>query len=183
MSHELWTTVSANEVYNNGRGLTIRCEEVRLPDGRVISDFYQVELPSHVTIYATTAEGMVVCLRQYKHGPRKVALTLPGGLMNGDEDPMQAARRELLEETGFVSDDWTSLGGFTIGGNQGIGTAHLFQARKVQKAQAPASGDLEYMQLEYHDRESILAELRSGSFPILAHATAIALANIENKFS
>lgn len=183
MSDALWKTLSANEVYNNGRGLTVRCEEVRLPDGQVISDFYQVELPSHVTVYALTLDGMVVCLRQYKHGPRKVALTLPGGLMLDDEEPLKAAKRELLEETGFVSVDWTSLGKFTIGGNQGVGTAHLFLAKGAEKVQSPASGDLEKMHLEYHAPERVLAELGSGNFPILAHAATIALANIENKLN
>lgn len=181
MSRGLWTTVSANEVYNNGRGLIIRCEEVRLPDGRVISDFYQVELPSHVTVYALTLDGAVVCLRQYKHGPRKVALTLPGGLIADNEEPLTAAKRELREETGFVSVNWTSLGNFTVGGNQGIGTAHLFLAKGAEMVQPPASGDLEEMHLEYHAPERVLTELGSGSFPILAHAAAIALANIETK--
>ncbi len=181
MPHRLWTTVSANEVYNNGRGLVIKCEEVSLPDGSVVTDYYQVELPSHVTVYALTLEGLVVCLRQYKHGPRRVALTLPGGLLHGGEEPLKAARRELLEETGLVSENWTSLGDFTIGGNQGIGTAHLFLAKGAKSVRTPASGDLEDMHLEYHAPERVLTELGEGNFPILAHATAIALANIGNK--
>lgn len=157
MGHGLWMPLSSNEVYNNQRGLVGQCEEVCLPDGRVLSDYYQVELPNHVTVYALTLDGRVACLRQYKYGPRKVALTLPGGLLDGSEEPLNAAKHELLEETGLVSEIWTSLGSFTIGGNQGIGTAHLFVASGAKDLQTSASGDLEEMHLEYLTPERGLA--------------------------
>ena len=178
-----WRVISAEEVYRNDRELIVSREEVQLPDGRVITDFYQVQLPSHVTIYATTGEGEVACLRQYKHGPRKVCLTLPGGLIDAGEDPAEAAKWELLEETGLSSNQWILLGTYTLGGNQGIATSHLFRAACAEEARTPASGDLEDMTLEFLSPERVLTEMELGSFPIISHAAAIALANLSNKTS
>ena len=178
-----WRVISAEEVYRNDRELIINREEVQLPDGRIITDFYQVQLPSHVTIYATTREGKVACLRQYKHGPRKVCLTLPGGLMDAGEDPAETAKRELLEETGLSSSEWAALGSYTLGGNQGIATSHLFRAVCAEEARTPDSGDLEDMALEFLSPERVLAEMDLGNFPIISHAAAIALANLSDKTS
>ena len=174
-----WTVVSAEEVYRNDRGLVVSREEVQLPDGRTIPDFFQVQMSSHTTIYATTTDGQVACIRQYKHGPRKVGLTLPGGLIDPGEDPLDAARRELLEETGLSSIAWCALGSFTISGNQGVGTSHIFRADRAEIVRAPASGDLEDMELQFLSPDHLLAELHAGSFPIISHATAIALANLK----
>ena len=179
MRRKEWTVVSAEEVYRNDRGLIVSREEIQLTDGRTIPDFFQVQMPSHTTIYATTEDGRVACIHQYKHGPRKVGLTLPGGLIDPGEDPLEAAKRELLEETGLSSNIWTALGSFTISGNQGVGTSHLFRADRAQIVRAPNPGDLEDMELQFMSLESVLTELYAGGFPIISHATAIALANLK----
>lgn len=181
MGRQDWTVISAEEVYRNDKGLIVNREKVLLPDGRTIPHFYQVQMPSHVTVYAMTRDGMVACLRQYKHGPRKVSLTLPGGLIDAGEDPAEAAKRELLEETGLSSNEWVRLGSFTLGGNQGIATAHLFSAAYAEEVRAPNSGDLEEMALEFLSPERVLAEVRSGNFPIIGHVAAIALANLKDQ--
>ena len=179
MGSKEWTVVSAQEVYRNDRGLVVSREEVQLADGRTIPDFFQVQMSSHTTIYATTTDGRVACIRQYKHGPRKVGLTLPGGLIDRGEHPLDAARRELLEETGLSSSAWYPLGSFTISGNQGVGTSHLFRADRAEIVRAPNPGDLEDMELQFMSLESVLTELHAGGFPIISHATAIALANLK----
>lgn len=179
MGSKEWTVVSAQEVYRNDRGLVVSREEVQLADGRTIPDFFQVQMSSHTTIYATTTDGRVACIRQYKHGPRKVGLTLPGGLIDPGEHPLDAARRELLEETGLSSSAWYPLGSFTISGNQGVGTSHLFRADRAEIVCAPNPGDLEDMELQFMSLESVLTELHAGGFPIISHATAIALANLK----
>ena len=179
MGSKEWTVVSAQEVYRNDRGLVVSREEVQLADDRTIPDFFQVQMSSHTTIYATTTDGRVACIRQYKHGPRKVGLTLPGGLIDRGEHPLDAARRELLEETGLSSSAWYPLGSFTISGNQGVGTSHLFRADRAEIVRAPNPGDLEDMELQFMSLESVLTELHAGGFPIISHATAIALANLK----
>ncbi len=71
-------------------------------------------------MFAQTDKGAVVMARHYKHGPRHVILSLPAGHLEPGEQPLDSAKRELLEETGFVADDkdWRSLGSFVVSGNE-----------------------------------------------------------------
>lgn len=126
-------------------------------------------------IYAETAERRVLCLRQYKHGPRRVSLTLPAGHVEPGEDPEAAARRELLEETGYAAPDWRRLGSFSNAGNQGCGECHVFAAFGARPVQPPSPGDLEEMRLELLSRRALRAALGNGDIAIIGSALAAAL--------
>ena len=68
-------------------------------------------MPAWVVVLAITTAKEVVMVRQYRHGTEKVHLELPGGLVDPDDpSPLQAAQRELLEETGFGSEDLRMIG-------------------------------------------------------------------------
>ena len=73
-------------------------------------DFYRIQSVSWAQIVPVTQDGDVVLVRQYRHGAREVTLEIPGGLIDKDEDPKQAALRECLEETGYRARDAISLG-------------------------------------------------------------------------
>ena len=69
-----------------------------------------LEAPDWVNVIALTESGEVVTVEQHRFGTREVTVEVPGGMVDPGEEPIEAARRELLEETGFASDRWTSLG-------------------------------------------------------------------------
>jgi 8-oxo-dGTP pyrophosphatase MutT (NUDIX family) len=69
-----------------------------------------LEAPDWVNVVALTAEEEVVLIRQYRFGAGHVTLEIPGGCVDDGEEHGDAARRELREEAGFTSDDWTYLG-------------------------------------------------------------------------
>ena len=114
--------------------------------------------------------------RQYKHGVGHVTLALPSGLIEDGEDPLAGAQRELLEETGYVSDNWQTLGSFTANGNYGCGKAHLFLARNAQRIGEPDSGDLEDTEIVLSAPEEVMEAVRSGRVNELSSVAAIALA-------
>jgi ADP-ribose pyrophosphatase len=88
----------------------VRIDKCELPNGMIIDGFV-LEYADWATILALTKQQEVVLARQYRHGAQKVILELPGGAMEAaDESPMQAARRELLEETGYASDNFIQIG-------------------------------------------------------------------------
>ncbi|ALG71383.1 NUDIX hydrolase [Azospirillum thiophilum] len=169
MSDELkpWAVLDSRELLDASPYLKVRAETVQLPDGRTVDSFYQLDQPDYALMFVETADGQVVMLRSYKHGPRRVSLTFPAGAIEPGEEPLAAAKRELLEETGYAADDWTALGGFVVGANFRGSTCHMFHARGARKVAEPDSGDLEEMRIELHSTRALIDAAANGDFALL----------------
>jgi ADP-ribose pyrophosphatase len=96
-----WERIGEDRIVYSGF-LRVLKRTLRLPDGRQV-DWDLLDLPASVTVLPLTDEGMAVCVRQYRPGPDRRVLSLPGGLVDADEDPATAAERELREETGYAA--------------------------------------------------------------------------------
>ena len=154
-------------------------EQVELPDGRVIEDFPWIRTRDFAIVVAITPQQQVVLERSYKHGPRRVAVALPAGYIEEGEAPLETARRELREETGYEAGDWRPLGSFTVDGNYGVCVEHAFlalDARRVDGASATATGDLEEIEVFTASLREALAMLARGDVVQLSSASALALA-------
>jgi len=101
-----WETLDT-EYLHRKPWLTLRQDKVRLSSGRTIDDYYVQEFPAWVTVLALTANREAVLIRQYRHGLGKVSFELPAGVHEGNESHMDAAKRELLEETGYSGGTWS----------------------------------------------------------------------------
>lgn len=171
-----WEVISSRDVFTAPPWLNVAVHQVRLPDGRVVEDYHQISLQEFVVIFAQIPDGRVIMERQYRHGIGKVTLVLPAGAIEPREDPLAAAKRELLEETGYCSTTWKSLGSFVQHGNYGCGKAHLFMAREAQLVAEPDSGDLEEMEVTPMALNEIFEAIRNGDIGIFTTVATIALA-------
>ena len=104
MTELVWKTCSSTYIHK-GPWATLRTDKCEMPDGRIVEDYYVLEYPNWVNAVAITDEGKVLMVRQYRHAANIVSLEIPGGVIDEGEEPMQAMRRELLEETGYLFDD------------------------------------------------------------------------------
>lgn len=99
------------KILNDFKLMQIEAKEVRSPRTGETADVLAIHFPDWVVVLALTAAKEVVMVRQYRHGSEKIHLELPGGLVDpGDPSPMAAARRELLEETGYGTEDLRIIG-------------------------------------------------------------------------
>jgi ADP-ribose pyrophosphatase len=171
-----WRVLDRREVFAVPNRIDIAIETVELPDGRIVDDYWQIRLSDFVVVFAETEAREVICLRQYRHGPRRESLELVAGLIEPGEEPLPTARRELLEESGYASEDWRLLGTHTVSASQGIATVHVFGARGAIKLQEPCSGDLEASVLELLTREQLITAIRNAEIVTGAHLAALLLA-------
>jgi ADP-ribose pyrophosphatase len=176
ISLQPWTTLERRVEFSGGPIREIAKETVRLPNGRIIPDFYTARMGDYSLVYALTPERRVLVLRQYRHGVRRVCLTFPGGQVSAGEDPAAAAERELLEETGYRGTTVTPLGSFVTNANQGCSTAHLFRIEGCLRERDPDSGDLEEMELLHCSPEELRTAARLAEMGVLSYVTLVLLA-------
>ena len=171
-----WKVLRERTVYHAPPWIRVSLQALRLPDGRRVPSYHKVELPEYAVIVAFTPDGRILFERQYKHGLGAVALFLPGGLIARGEKPLVAARRELLEETGYRAARWKSLGAFTCNSNYGCGCAHFFVATGAHRVATPDSGDLEEMEILLLTRARASSALRTGKVRVVSAALGLSLA-------
>lgn len=170
-----WDVLGRRTLLRTERGIEVAVETVRLPDGRIIDDYHQIVVGDSASVYAETPDGKVIVIRHYCHGARRHSIGLPGGRVDPSETPLEAAKRELLEETGHSASDWTFLGSFVRNGNQGGGVDHLFRASAARRITTPDSGDLEEITVCAMTRDELRAVLEGNGIAVLAHALGVTL--------
>lgn len=171
-----WKTLKTKDLVVAPPWLTLSIEQVQLPNGRVVDDYYHLRLQDYAMIFAQIPDGRVVMLRQYKHGVGRVSLMLPGGGLAAGESPLAAAQRELLEETGYTAEHWQPLPGFVTSANYRGSQGYIFTAQNAQKVAEPNSGDLEDMEVVLMTPEAVITAVKTGEVVVLGALAAIALA-------
>lgn len=173
-----WQVIKSRQVFDSPPWIRVSMQDVRLPDGTVVKDYRQIELPDSVIVFAQTVDGRVIVERQYKHGARDITLVMPAGSIESGEQSLEAAQRELLEETGYRSDRWHPLGAFVGHGNFGCGRIHFFMAKDAYRVAEPESGDLEEMEILLMKPSELQDALLQGRVVTLGTAVAIALGQL-----
>jgi len=170
-----WRVAASRDLLDASPFLKVRVETIDLPDGRRIEDYYQLEMPSFVCVFAETEDGRVITYRQYRHGPKRIGLVFPGGHLDPGEDPLQAAERELMEETGYRAAAWQYLGGYTVNSNQGGPVSHMFRATGCRKVAEPDADDLEESEVLFLTRAELMEAAGRGAFALLTQVALFAM--------
>lgn len=124
-------TVKANTVYT-GRIINVRCDDASLPNGKPCTREV-VEHNGGVCIAPLTAGGELIFVRQFRYPYMEVILELPAGKLEKGEDPFEAGKRELEEETGNVADNYYNLGKYYPSPGYCGETIYLYAANGLKK--------------------------------------------------
>jgi ADP-ribose pyrophosphatase len=167
---EPWKCIRS-KVTESFRIFSIRTDTTLSPRTGKEHDFYIVESADWVNIIPITEDHQVVMVRQYRHGSREVTLEIPGGLMDPGDSPEKAASRELLEETGYQSEDWGKIA--NVNPNPAIfsNRCYTFWARNVKKTGDPKADQTEDLEVVLVPLSKIPELIREGT---IDHAIVIA---------
>lgn len=171
-----WKAKKRQTIFDQPPWLRVEHHTVELPDGRVIPDWPWIVTPDYVNVVAVTEDEHFLCFRQVKYGVDGTTLSIVGGFVEEGEDPFEAAKRELLEETGYEAMDWAPLGSYRVDPNRGVATGHLYLARQARYVTPRNADDLEEQELILLTRSEVEAALDRGDFKVLAWAASIAFA-------
>ncbi len=175
-NEEVKWIVEKEEVAFKHPFMQVNIQQVRLPDNRVIPDWPIVSLRNYINVVALNESGEFLILKSYKHGIGYSNWQVMGGYMEPDEDPLATAKRELMEETGMVSDEWEFLGEFIVDANRRASEANFFLAKNCRKVAEPDNDDLEDYTIHWHSRGEVEAALTNGQMCGLSYASAMAFA-------
>ena len=129
-----WKKLSSHYIHK-GPWATLRSDKCEMPTGHIVDDYYVLEYSNWVNAVAITEDNKILMVHQYRHAAGIVSLEIPGGVIDEGEQPLQAIRRELLEETGYQFDDFELL--CTIYANPSTADNHTtcYLARGGKKVQ------------------------------------------------
>ena len=154
----------------------LRSDKLRLPGGAVKDPYYVVERPDAAIIFPLTGEGEAVLVRQYRPPLERMELGLPAGLVEEGERPEAAARRELLEETGYSGGEWEPLGALASSPSLKDNWAYLFLARGVEEKAPPDPDEHELVETVRVPVGELLGLIRTGEIVSSSGVAAVMLA-------
>ena len=156
-----WTVLSSKYLWKRP-WLTVRLEHVRLANGLEAPEFYILEYSDWVNVIAITKEGEMVMIRQYRHGVDRCDYELCAGVIEPGEAPEAAARRELLEETGFGGGECSQIAKLAPNPSTQTNWSHSFLAVGVERIDSQHLDGAEDISVHLMSREQVLELLRSG---------------------
>jgi ADP-ribose pyrophosphatase len=160
----------------DGRFLKVEQHVVAFGEARRIDDWPWLVTPDFVNVVPVLADGRILCFRQEKYAAKGLTLGVPGGYLEDGEEPLAAAQRELLEETGYGGGRWTALGSYVVDGNRGAGHGHFFLAQDIVWRQPVNADDLELLAPLLLHRAEVQTALLAGEFQVLPWAACVGLA-------
>jgi ADP-ribose pyrophosphatase len=125
-------------------------------------DYYYWEGGDFAQVFALTDSGEILLVTQYKHGVKEIVTELPAGMISQGELPIDAARRELLEETGFGGGDWIPLGVLHVSSAKATTRAFPFLARGVSRIASPSPDQNELIDVTAVEVEVLLRLISDG---------------------
>ena len=188
----MWEEVSTEHIVQD-EWIDFRKTSFRFPDGKIFEPYYTYSRRDYVVIVASDEEGKYLCVRQFRQGIREVTtefvaggIERKDGMQFGDkgghasddspEAALEAAKRELLEETGYESDDWKHLMTIPSNATMADNMAYIYVAKNCRKKSGQSLDEMEFLNVKRLTAAEIEQMISDGEFKQAMHVMAWLLA-------
>ena len=180
----IWEEIKTEHIVKD-EWIDFRRSVFRFPNGTEFEPYYTYSRRNYVVIVASDEEGNYICVRQFRYGIKKVTTEFSaGGIERTDgkeygdddkavtEDALEAAKRELQEETGYVSNEWRHL--ITVPSNATIADnyAYIFEAKNCRRVSGQNLDDTEFLNVKKYTADEIETMIEKGDFQQAIHIMA-----------
>ena len=140
------------------RHLVVLRDKIRQPTGVEIDDYWVLEYPEWINVIAMDGDGRMIMERQYRHAMGWTAYEIPAGCAEAGETPLEAAQRELAEETGYMGGEWELLMTISPNGTSMNNLTYCFVAKGVEagRAHREATEDIDVILMEPEEVRRLL---------------------------
>ena len=159
---ELTERMVSSQTIFEGHIVKVTLDQAELPNGK-LAEREVVYHPGGVAILALGEDGMVPLVRQFRYPIQQLLLELPAGKLDRDsEDQLEAAKRELSEETGLEAEDWTYLGSMLVSPGFCDERLHMYLARDLKRKEQHLDED-EFLNVEVMPFDELLKQVMDGT--------------------
>lgn len=173
LENRKWKVLTSEQLLNRGTWMNLRVERVQLPSGSIVPEWFVLEFPDWVNVIAITKEGQFVMEDQYRHALGQTGFELVAGVIDPGETPLEAAQRELREETGFGGGTWTHFMTVSPNPTNHTNLCHTFLATDVERLSEQNLEATEDIHVDIFTPEEVLQLLSEGQFIQALHAAPL----------
>lgn len=180
----VWEEVSTEHIVQD-EWIDFRKSAYRFPDGNIFEPYYTYSRRDYVVIVASDEDGKYICVKQFRQGIREVTTEfVAGGIERKDgrqygeknqstvEDALEAAKRELKEESGYVSDEWKHLISLPSNATMADNWAHIYVAKNCHKVSGQSLDEMEFLNVKLYSADEIEQMIEEGNFKQAMHVLA-----------
>lgn len=173
LENRKWKVLKSEHILRLGQWLSVRQEEVQLPSGTVIPTWFVLEFPNWINVIAITKDGEMVMEDQYRHALGETHYELVAGVIDPGETPLEAAKRELSEETGYEGGEWVLYMTLSPNPTNHNNLSYTFLARGVEKTREQHQERTEDIRVHVMKQEEVRELLERGEIVQALHAAPL----------
>jgi ADP-ribose pyrophosphatase YjhB (NUDIX family) len=176
MSVNPWKTIESRYIHSD-RWLTLRADRCLTPEGITIEPYYVIEAREWVHIFAINKQSEVLITRQYRHGAGVICYELPcGEVEETDTSVVEAAKRELLEETGCSSAHFELAGSSFANPARQSNRIYTFICYDAATLREPSPDENEVLDFKFIRLDELFELINNGTFSQSLHLGSVLLA-------
>lgn len=173
LENRKWKVLKSENILRLGPWLSVRQETVELPSGKQIPTWFVLEFPDWVNVIALTKEGKMVMIDQYRHALGETHYEIVAGVIDSGETPLEAAKRELLEETGFGGGEWSEFMVLSPNPTNHNNHSYTFLATGVEQITPQHQEPTEDIRIHIMEPSEVHELLESGEIVQALHAAPL----------